>query len=117
MIDITMKLEKDNQVWKWLESKENKLLNAGHVGTHIDVYKKSQVPLEYFNTKIQSDHPYGSEVYVKAEERNTYVVENLDLGGIDGSYGKSMIAYTMWIENPFATGLSTRVILEECHGE
>ncbi|MGL4453145.1 MAG: cyclase family protein [Sarcina sp.] len=188
MKDITLKLEKENKVWKWLEGKENKLLNAGHIGTHLDVYKQTQVPLDYFktrcqiincenydydkeigievlerkeikekdfiifNTGIQKEYEYGSDFYIKnhheinyelikylldkkvafigidgagirrgkehkgadilAEENRTYIIENLNLKEIE-DLNKEFTAYTMWIDNPFATGLSTRVILEE----
>ncbi|WFD10244.1 cyclase family protein [Tepidibacter hydrothermalis] len=188
MLDITLKLDKNNKVWKWLESQENKLINAGHVGTHVDVYKKSNIPLEYFKTKgvlidctnysldeeigiealkdieikessfvmfktnIQSNYPYGSDVYVKqhpelswelidyllerkvyfigidcagirrgkehvkadvkSEENNTYVIENLDLSKLNDTIEDEFDVYTMWIDNPFATGLSTRVLVD-----
>ena len=190
MIDITMNLERDHNVWKWLESQENKLMNVGHVGTHIDVYKKSKVPVDYFKTRgvlidcteygiekeigmeviegidikygekvfivfktgIQSRFEYGSEMYtnnhpqlgwelidfllqrqvcfigidcagirrgsehikadIKAEGNRTYVIENLDMGGLNLKNGDKFDVYTMWIENPFATGLSTRVLAD-----
>ncbi len=188
MIDITLKLDKNNKVWKWLESQENKLINAGHIGTHVDVYKKSNIPIEYFKTKgilidstnygldeeigievlkdieieegsfiifktnIQIDYPYGSDIYVKnhhelswelinyllerkasfigidcagirrgkehfkadvkSEENNTYVIENLDLSKLNVKIDNKLEVYTMWIENPFATGLSTRVLVD-----
>ncbi|CAH2215383.1 cyclase family protein [Tepidibacter aestuarii] len=188
MIDITLKLDKDNKVWKWLESQENKLINAGHIGSHIDVYKKSNIPIEYFKTKgvlidctnygldeeigievlkdieieessfiifktnIQINYPYGSDIYVKqhpelswelidyllernvhfigidfagirrgkehfkadekSEENNTYVIENLDLRKLKITIEDEFDVYTMWIENPFATGLSTRVLID-----
>jgi len=188
MIDVTIKLDNNHTVWKWLESQENKLLNAGHVGTHIDVYKKSSVPIEYFKAKgvlidctnygldeevgievlkdieidensfvifktnIQIKYPYGSDIYikqhhelswelityllkkkvwfigidsagirrgkehfqadVKAEENNTYIIENLDLSKLNVTTGNKFNVYTMWIENPFATGLATRVLIE-----
>ncbi|MGL5068083.1 MAG: cyclase family protein [Sarcina sp.] len=188
MIDITLKLEKENKVWDRFKSNESTLLSAGHMGTHLDVYNKSQVPLEYFKTKckvidckgydfdkeigievlkgkeiekgdfiifntgIQEQYEYGSEFYVHnhhnlsyelinyvldkkvafigidaagvrrgkehkgadimAEENRTFIIENLDLKGITNE-SEQFIAYTMWIDNPFATGLSTRVILEE----
>jgi len=51
MIDISMKLEKNHEVWKWLESQNNKLISTGHIGTHIDVYNKSEIPEIYIKTK------------------------------------------------------------------
>lgn len=190
MIDITMKLDRNHEVWKWLESQENKLMNAGHVGTHIDVYKKSNVPIDYFKnsgvlidctnydldeeiglevlkeleiegeedtfvifkTNIQSKYAYGSDIYVnqhhelswelinflldkkvcfiaidcagirrgkehfqadiKSEENKTYIIENLDLSKLNLNTGDKFHVYTMWIENPFATGLPTRVLVD-----
>ncbi|WP_297522924.1 cyclase family protein [uncultured Clostridium sp.] len=188
MIDITLKLDKENKVWDRFKLNESTLLSAGHMGTHLDVYNHSQVPLEYFkskckiidcekydfdkeigievlegkvidkgdfiifNTGIQKKYLYGSYFYIHnhhnlsyelieyllnkkvafigidaagvrrgkehkgadilAEENNTFIIENLDLEDLKNK-NNEFIAYTMWIDNPFATGLSTRVILEE----
>lgn len=32
---------------KWLSTKENGHLATGHVGTHLDTYEKSDIPLDY----------------------------------------------------------------------
>lgn len=100
MIDISIKLERDHEVWEWVKSQSNKLITAGHVGTHIDAYNKSEIPQDYirtngvlvdcssydldeeigiealenidikrndfviFKTNIQSNNPYGSEIYI-----------------------------------------------------
>lgn len=188
MIDISIKLERDNKVWEWVKSQSNKLITAGHVGTHIDVYNKSDVPEEYirtegvlvdcsnydldeeigmevlenvniksndfviFKTNIQSNNPYGSEIYInkhhqlswelidylldkkvwfigidcagirrgkehfkadiKGEKNKTYIVENLDLSKIDYCNGCRFDVYTIWINNPISTGLSTRVFVK-----
>jgi kynurenine formamidase len=185
MIDITIRLEKDHEAWKWLDSQEYKLANAGHIGTHIDVYEKSDIPIEYFKTigvlidctnyylekeigievlrdveirqdsfvifktDIQRKYPYGSDVYinqhyelswelinylleqkvcfigidcagirrgkehfradVKAERNRTFVIENLDLRNLTS---RIFFVYTMWINNPFSTGLSARVLVD-----
>lgn len=188
MIDISLKIEKDNKVWDWFKTQENKLISAGHIGTHIDVYKRSEVPTSYmesrgivldctkysrdveiglevlslvdikkgdfviFKTNIGEKYPYGSDVYVhnhnqlsdelidylinkkvnfigidcagirrgkehfkadvRCEENGVYVVENLDVSKIN-NYNKGLKTYTVWIDNLFATGLSTRVLIEE----
>ncbi|MGB5824380.1 MAG: cyclase family protein [Proteocatella sp.] len=187
MIDISLKLERNNVVWNWLKSQENKLISSGHIGTHIDVYNKSEVPESYiksrgvivdcskygldkeigmesikdkiinsgdfviFKTNIGEEHPYGSEAYVKShhqlsmdlidcligkkvnfigidcagirrgkehfeadikcENNNVYVVENLDLSKLV-HYSKEINVYAIWINNPFATGLATRVLID-----
>ncbi|MGL5328833.1 MAG: cyclase family protein [Peptostreptococcaceae bacterium] len=51
MIDISIKLERDNNVWNWLKQQENKLISAGHIGTHVDVYNKSEIPEEYIKSR------------------------------------------------------------------
>ncbi|MCT4544308.1 MAG: cyclase family protein [Vallitalea sp.] len=188
MIDITLRLENNHMIWKWLESQENKLAKSSHVGTNIDVYKKSNIPLEYFKTQgilidctkycldeeigidvlkdiyieensfvifktnMQLKYQYGSDAYmkqhpqltwelinyllekklyfigidcagirkgkehiqadIKSEENNTYVIENLDLSKLNLKTGDKFDIYTMWIENPFATGLATRVLVD-----
>lgn len=187
MIDITLKLEKNNNVWNWLKSQENKLIAAGHIGTHIDVYNKSEIPESYikskgviidcskygldeeigmeciqgkeinngdfiiFKTNIGEKYPYGSDIYIKnhhqlsfelidylinkkvrfigidcagirrgkehvevdikCENNNVYVVENLNLSQVT-NYEKEISVYTIWINNPIATGLATRVLID-----
>lgn len=34
----------------WANSQDNKLAAMGHVGTHLDTYNKTRIPLEYFRT-------------------------------------------------------------------
>lgn len=187
MIDISLKLERSNDVWNWLKSQENKLVSAGHIGTHIDVYNKSEVPENYiksrgvivdcnkyeldkeigmecikdkiinngdfiiFKTNIGKKYPYGSDIYIKShhqlslelidylitkkvhfigidcagirrgkehfeadikcENNNVYVVENLDLSQFI-HFEQEINVYTVWINNPFATGLATRVLID-----
>lgn len=189
MIDLTLKVLEDNKVWGELESAENSLLNAGHIGTHIDVHGKSKVPLEYFKTKgvlidcskydqdkeigievlknvvidkekmtfiifktnIQNNFLYGTDDYnqkhhqlswelieemtklniafvgidasgirrgkehgkadLYLEKNKIYVVENLDLSAINDTVSNFNV-YTMWIDNPFSTGLSSRILAE-----
>lgn len=187
MIDISLKLERTNDVWNWLKSQENKLISAGHIGTHIDVYNKSEVPENYiksrgvivdcskygldkeigmesiqdkvinnddfiiFKTNIGKKYPYGSDIYIKShhqlslelidyliakkvhfigidcagirrgkehfeadikcENNNVYVIENLELSQLI-HYDQEINVYTVWINNPLATGLATRVLID-----
>lgn len=185
MIDLTIKLGEEHRVWNWLTAQDHKLINAGHIGTHIDVYEKSNIPIEYFETtgllidcsdykpdeeigleilknicipqnsfvifktEIQNKSPYGSNKYInehhelswelidylldrkvrfigidcagirrgkehfladiKAENNLTFIVENLDLTALTTN---NFTVYTMWIDNPFSTGLSARVLVK-----
>lgn len=41
MFEISLKIDKNHEVWSWV--KNNNLLSLGHIGTHIDVYNKSEI--------------------------------------------------------------------------
>ncbi len=47
IIDLSTKV-KEELVKPWLDMQENKHIAMGHVGTHLDSYKKTNIPLEYF---------------------------------------------------------------------
>lgn len=36
---------------QWLSSQENRHIATGHVGTHLDTYEKSKIPLDYIKSK------------------------------------------------------------------
>lgn len=46
IIDLTTKADKQIME-QWLSTQENRHIAAGHIGTHLDTYQKSQIPLEY----------------------------------------------------------------------
>ena len=50
IIDLTTYVNKDNEVMKWSEAQVNKHIALGHVGTHLDTYNKTKIPLEYFKS-------------------------------------------------------------------
>ena len=50
IIDLTTKV-KEELVEPWLAKQEKKHIALGHVGTHLDTYLKSEIPLEYFKTR------------------------------------------------------------------
>lgn len=39
------------QVAPWLDTQKDKYIAQGHIGTHLDIYNKSQIPMEYFQSK------------------------------------------------------------------
>lgn len=47
IIDLTTKVNEE-LLEPWLEKQENKHIAMGHVGTHLDSYLKSNIPMEYF---------------------------------------------------------------------
>lgn len=50
-IDLTLQVGKTNKVYKWAEMQLKKHIVMGHVGTHIDVYEKTHIPLEYMQRR------------------------------------------------------------------
>lgn len=50
IIDLTTKVSQE-KIEAWLKTKENKYIASGHIGTHLDTYLKSSIPLEYFKCK------------------------------------------------------------------
>ena len=50
IIDLTTKV-RDDLIDHWLDKQENRHIAMGHVGTHLDTYKKSSIPLEYFKRR------------------------------------------------------------------
>ncbi|MCY6355064.1 cyclase family protein [Clostridium sp. ZS2-4] len=50
-IDLTLKLSKDHPAFQWAATQKNHLMARGHLATHIDVYEKTQVPLEYMESR------------------------------------------------------------------
>ncbi|MCI5772993.1 MAG: cyclase family protein [Erysipelotrichaceae bacterium] len=47
-IDLTLKVDKDSPIVQWALSQDNPHMAMGHVGTHLDTYEKTVIPLEYF---------------------------------------------------------------------
>lgn len=50
-IDLTLQVGKTNKIYKWAEIQLKKEIVMGHVGTHIDVYEKKRIPLEYMQRR------------------------------------------------------------------
>lgn len=66
ILDITTRVDA-SLVEPWLEKQENRHIAMGHVGTHLDTYLKSHIPMEYFKrngvlvdaTKYAEDREIG----------------------------------------------------------
>ncbi len=64
-IDLTLHVGKTNKIYKWAETQLKKDIVMGHVGTHIDVYDKKQIPLEYMQRRgivFDVTHVRGREI-------------------------------------------------------
>lgn len=51
MIDLTMKLSKDNPIFKRVLESERPFFALGHVGTHVDIMEGNIIPLDYLNSR------------------------------------------------------------------
>lgn len=49
-IDLTVKVNNDSPMIEWAKKQNNPHIAMGHIGTHIDVYEKTIIPLEYFHS-------------------------------------------------------------------
>lgn len=50
-IDLTTAVSPNSSLVKWAKSQDNPHVAMGHIGTHLDTYKKSDIPLEYFKSQ------------------------------------------------------------------
>jgi kynurenine formamidase len=50
-IDLTLRIQKMNKVYKWAQTQNNRDLVMGHLGTHVDIYQSKTIPLEYMSTR------------------------------------------------------------------
>ena len=51
ILDLTTMLTADHPMIAWAKTKENPHIAMGHVGTHLDTYEKTKIPLEYFRSR------------------------------------------------------------------
>lgn len=51
ILDLTTMLTPDHSMIAWAKTKENPHIAMGHVGTHLDTYEKTKIPLEYFRSR------------------------------------------------------------------
>ncbi len=50
-VDLTTVVSQDSPLVLWAKSQDNPHVAMGHVGTHLDTYEKSNIPLEYFKSE------------------------------------------------------------------
>lgn len=50
-VDLTTVVSADSPLTLWAKSQNNPYVAMGHVGTHLDTYEKSNIPLEYFKSE------------------------------------------------------------------
>ena len=50
IIDLTTSVSNESPLIKWAKSQDNQHIAMGHIGTHLDTYEKSEIPIEYFKS-------------------------------------------------------------------
>lgn len=80
LLDLTTTVSQDSPLIQWAKSQDNPHIAMGHVGTHLDTYEKSNIPLQYFKSEgIVFDVRNISEVSpanIKVEDipENSFVI-------------------------------------------
>lgn len=49
-LDLTTMLPLDSPLLQWANEQDNPHMAMGHIGTHLDTYEKSVIPLDYFKS-------------------------------------------------------------------
>lgn len=49
-LDLTTIVSQDSPLIQWVKKQDNPHVAMGHIGTHLDTYEKSNIPLEYFKS-------------------------------------------------------------------
>lgn len=49
-LDLTTMVSQDSPLVQWAKSQDDPHIAMGHVGTHLDTYEKSNIPLQYFKS-------------------------------------------------------------------
>lgn len=94
IIDLTTKID-DEIIEPWLAKEENRHIAMGHVGTHLDTYLKSEIPLEYFKRRglVIDGSAYAEEREIGLE----------DIRGMDIGEGDFVIFRTDRIKKTYGT--------------
>ena len=50
-LDLTLDICKYSHILEWANSQNNKHIAMGHIGTHLDVYERSNISLDYFKSR------------------------------------------------------------------
>lgn len=114
IIDLTTKCKME-LIEPWLIRQENRHIAMGHVGTHLDTYLKSEIPLEYFKRR-------GILVNTTAFSE-TREIDKIDISGLDIREGDFVVFRTDRIKKVYGTKeyfenhpqLSHELIEELCH--
>ncbi len=75
IVDLTLSVS-EQLIDEYLEKQENRILAQGHIGTHLDTYIKSDIPMEYFK---RNGVIIDAEKIAEQEEIGMKAVENIDI--------------------------------------
>ncbi|NBI08162.1 cyclase family protein [Senegalia massiliensis] len=74
LIDITTVVSNSSPLIEWAKSQYNQHVAMGHIGTHLDTYEKSNIPLEYFKSK---------GVLFDVREKSEVSIDDIEISKID----------------------------------
>lgn len=50
-LDLTTLVAENSPLLQWAKAQDNPHMAMGHIGTHLDTYEKSEIPLDYFKSE------------------------------------------------------------------
>lgn len=72
-LDLTTIVSQDSPLLQWAKSQDNPHVAMGHIGTHLDTYEKSSIPLQYFKSK---------GVIFDVQNKSEVTIDDIDIDSI-----------------------------------
>lgn len=91
LVDLTTVVQSDSPVMAWAKSQDNVHIAMGHVGTHLDIYEKRAIPLEYFKSRA-----VVIDISARAAAGQSATLEEVEHAAIEA--GDFVIFRTNWID-------------------
>ena len=141
LIDLTTNVSQNSPLIQWAKSQDNPHVAMGHIGTHLDTYEKSAIPLEYFKSSgilfdvrgipevtegdvdITLIQPGDFVLFRTGRQHSEHEAADRfceqhgiyvieNLKNMEQIHYQRFTLYTMWLEDEVMTGLRCRVIAE-----
>lgn len=62
-LNLTLNLDENHPLLQWASKQTNPYIATGHIGTHLDIYNHSHIPINYFkNTLAVIDIPHKKNI-------------------------------------------------------
>lgn len=70
LINLSLNLKENHPIMKWAKEQENPYIATGHVGTHLDVYNKTKIPIDYFKNSL---------IVIEVFDKNVIDIDDIDI--------------------------------------